>query len=221
MITQPIDVLKINNMSQEQYERELAAGRINRNEIYVTPAEDDGPTGGLQQVAELIVPLADYEEGEYYDSNGMSQWGKIPKIGGYIPNSDRMLLLEKADEYSQTSNPLLAQLDSIFSARLVCISVLAKDGWNLTTPLIYRETVGSTMTWAGAINSVDDVPTDDSADCVTHLVWADNEQAMNPGAGPSAKYLHLAKGLYKALIEAVNHMDNTPEDPELVFTAYN
>lgn len=40
MITENLSTLKINKLTQEQYDRELAAGNINTNEIYLTPEEE-------------------------------------------------------------------------------------------------------------------------------------------------------------------------------------
>ena len=37
MITENLSTLKIHNLTQEQYERELAAGRIDENALYLTP----------------------------------------------------------------------------------------------------------------------------------------------------------------------------------------
>ena len=37
MITTNLPTLKINKLTQEQYDRELAAGNINENELYLTP----------------------------------------------------------------------------------------------------------------------------------------------------------------------------------------
>lgn len=180
-------------------------------------------TGGMTEVATLTIPLTDYYEGEYNDANGVSQWGKLPKIGGYTFESGGMLLLEKYEyDNGETKNALLSQLRQIFNARMVCISVFANDNTGLITPEIYKETVGSTMTWAGSIGiySADGVPTDTYAN-VTHTVWADNPEAYPEGSGVYAEYLCLSTGLYNAIITAINSMDNSPEDPVLVFTAYN
>lgn len=38
MITENLSTLKINKLSQAQYDRELAAGRIDANALYLTPA---------------------------------------------------------------------------------------------------------------------------------------------------------------------------------------
>ena len=40
MITENLSTLKINKMTQEQYDRELAADNINASELYLTPMED-------------------------------------------------------------------------------------------------------------------------------------------------------------------------------------
>lgn len=39
MITENLSTLKIHKLSQTQYERELAAGRIDPNALYLTPDE--------------------------------------------------------------------------------------------------------------------------------------------------------------------------------------
>lgn len=39
MITENLSTLKIHNLTKEQYERELAAGRIDENALYLTPYE--------------------------------------------------------------------------------------------------------------------------------------------------------------------------------------
>ena len=44
MITNNISTLKINKLTQAQYDRELAAGRIDENALYLTPDEEKVPT---------------------------------------------------------------------------------------------------------------------------------------------------------------------------------
>ena len=46
MATENLRTLVIHKLSKEQYERALAAGKINPNELYLTPAEDDPDAGG-------------------------------------------------------------------------------------------------------------------------------------------------------------------------------
>lgn len=41
MITDNLSTLKINKLTQAQYDRELAAGRIDENALYLTPSEDN------------------------------------------------------------------------------------------------------------------------------------------------------------------------------------
>ena len=40
MITENLSTLKIHKLTQEQYDRELDAGRIDENALYLTPADD-------------------------------------------------------------------------------------------------------------------------------------------------------------------------------------
>ena len=40
MITENLSTLKIHSLTKEQYERELAAGRIDENALYLTPYEE-------------------------------------------------------------------------------------------------------------------------------------------------------------------------------------
>lgn len=40
MITENLSTLKIHKLTQEQYDRELAAGRLDENAIYLTPDEE-------------------------------------------------------------------------------------------------------------------------------------------------------------------------------------
>lgn len=44
MITENLSTLKIHKLTQAQYERELAAGRIDENALYLTPDEASGAT---------------------------------------------------------------------------------------------------------------------------------------------------------------------------------
>jgi len=39
LITENLSTLKIHKLTKEQYERELAAGRIDKNALYITPDE--------------------------------------------------------------------------------------------------------------------------------------------------------------------------------------
>lgn len=61
MITNNISTLKIHKLTQAQYERELAAGRIDENAIYLTPDEEGGSS------EEVKVELKEYIDDEIED----------------------------------------------------------------------------------------------------------------------------------------------------------
>lgn len=50
MITENLSTLKINKLSKEQYERELAAGRIDETALYLTPDEDMSQYATVEQL---------------------------------------------------------------------------------------------------------------------------------------------------------------------------
>ena len=67
MITQNVDTLKIHKLTQAQYERELAAGRLDETAIYLTPEEGvssfrvfsgtDVPSDDLGNIGDLYIML--------------------------------------------------------------------------------------------------------------------------------------------------------------------
>lgn len=84
MITENLSTLKIHNLTKEQYERELAAGRIDENALYLTPYEE--------------ADLSEYVTKEYVDD---ALEGKQP-IGDYALKSDipTDYLTEVPEEYA-------------------------------------------------------------------------------------------------------------------------
>ena len=50
MVIKKLTDLKINKLTKEQYERELAAGRIDGDALYLTPDEEDGEGGDAKNV---------------------------------------------------------------------------------------------------------------------------------------------------------------------------
>jgi hypothetical protein len=77
MITNNLSILKIHKLTQAQYEAALAAGNIDENALYLTPAESGGGGGGGGEV----IP-AEWTEsyiGSYPD------WDGIEHTGHYIP----------------------------------------------------------------------------------------------------------------------------------------
>ena len=66
MIVENISTLKIHKLTQEQYDRELAAGNIDQNAIYLTP--DKG------------IDLSEYAKTTYVDAGLNSVYGSIGSI---------------------------------------------------------------------------------------------------------------------------------------------
>lgn len=52
MITENLSTLKINKLTQEQYEAALAAGTINENELYMTPDDNELDTTQFLRVSD-------------------------------------------------------------------------------------------------------------------------------------------------------------------------
>ena len=57
MITENLSTLKIHNLTKEQYERELAAGRIDENALYLTPYEEADNTDIYSLIDDLTSRL--------------------------------------------------------------------------------------------------------------------------------------------------------------------
>ena len=65
MITENLSTLKIHKLTQAQYDRELEAGRIDQNALYLTPY-DDSPSGPIPDITyatddELITMLITFD----------------------------------------------------------------------------------------------------------------------------------------------------------------
>lgn len=71
MVTENIPTLKINKLTQAQYDRELEAGRINENELYLTPYE-----------ANHTIESNEYSGCYYRIVNGEREWINPPMIDG-------------------------------------------------------------------------------------------------------------------------------------------
>lgn len=70
LITENISTLKIHKLTQAQYDRELAAGRIDENALYLTPDEE------INLSSYELITVADIDE----------ICGSIPE--GILPQSD-------------------------------------------------------------------------------------------------------------------------------------
>lgn len=73
-----ISTLKINRLTQEQYEKARAEDKLNDSELYFTPAS---PTGGDIDVTEYA-----YSKTETYNRSEVD--AKIPSLDGYAKTSD-------------------------------------------------------------------------------------------------------------------------------------
>ena len=74
MIVDNLSTLKINKMTQEQYDRELAADNISTTELYLTPAPEN---------MDYIIESGHYGTGWYYRKwkNGTYEcWGRIRSV---------------------------------------------------------------------------------------------------------------------------------------------
>lgn len=78
MITENLSTLKIHKLTQEQYDRALAEGNINKNEFYLTPDTDSVSITKteINNNGELIITLSD---------NTVSNLGRVVGVDGYIP----------------------------------------------------------------------------------------------------------------------------------------
>lgn len=67
MITENLSTLKIHNLTKEQYERELAAGRIDESALYLTPYEEVVPTPTSTDNGKFLRVV-----------NGVAAWSTVP-----------------------------------------------------------------------------------------------------------------------------------------------
>ena len=72
MITENLLTLKIHKLTQEQYERELAAGKLDENAIYLTP--DEGIDLTLYATVEQLNSKCDKVYVEQYVNTAFSQF---------------------------------------------------------------------------------------------------------------------------------------------------
>lgn len=70
MITENLSTLKIHKLTQSQYDRELEAGRIDANALYLTPAEEFLPA----------VEDTTYKGCYYRTVNGAKEWINPPML---------------------------------------------------------------------------------------------------------------------------------------------
>lgn len=61
MIIENVSTLKIHKLTQEQYDRELAAGNLDENALYLTPDDGSGSVSGDEITEEEIIAMFDQE----------------------------------------------------------------------------------------------------------------------------------------------------------------
>lgn len=61
MITENVSTLKLNKLTNEQYERELDAGNINENEFYLTPDDSYSKSDIEMMLPKAVVANAEYD----------------------------------------------------------------------------------------------------------------------------------------------------------------
>lgn len=66
MITKNLSTLKINKLTQGQYDRELAAGNIKEDELYLTPDEAVKQTPIIYSTTDLVAGVSELAEGTIY-----------------------------------------------------------------------------------------------------------------------------------------------------------
>lgn len=78
MKTENLSTLTIHKISQEQFDREKAAGRLDTNAIYLTP-DEGGNSGGIIDVIEL--PTENIDENSIYRAlTGKCYWNGLPDM---------------------------------------------------------------------------------------------------------------------------------------------
>ena len=95
MITENLSTLKIHKLTQEQYDRELAAGRIDETAIYLTPAQDEVVSEEIDPTVpawakEPTKPSYTANEVGAYQSRFRPKWPKflpdiLPDRNFYLP----------------------------------------------------------------------------------------------------------------------------------------
>lgn len=93
MITENLSTLKIHKLSQEQYDRELEAGRIDKNALYLTP-EDIRIDEGADEVYVQSEEPVDAPDGSIWVdideiSGGTLLSGSVPSVT--VDDNDKML----------------------------------------------------------------------------------------------------------------------------------
>lgn len=93
MITENLTTLKIHKLTKKQYERELEAGRIDTNAIYLTPDEEANSGAELAEKVENLsnMILTDVSLQELYDNGKLYIKDRNDNIVDVIINNNEIL----------------------------------------------------------------------------------------------------------------------------------
>lgn len=158
MITNKIPMLNIHKLSKAQYERELAAGRLDENALYLTPEENSGGGGGGGEVVSAewtksyIGTHSDWDGIEYTGHFIPLQIGESYEILYNGPEHNSYALctgLYDADTYmfftgitdAEATVTLLPDSSETFSGAVIWFPDSATNQMDLNLPMFYRKLV--------------------------------------------------------------------------------
>ena len=122
MITENVSTLKINRMTQAQYERELAAGNIKDDEIYLTPIVEVG----IEDISDSFIGVFETYEG-HAEINSIN----VHKSGNVIEGSIVVDLYDVDNtDFDIRINPIYSPYGDS-SADHPCNIILCKGGSNV------------------------------------------------------------------------------------------
>jgi hypothetical protein len=125
LITENLSTLKIHKLSQEQYDRELEAGRIDKNALYLTPEDIDIPGGiDTETIKEAV--------NDFLAENPPAQGepGKTPVKGeDYFTPEEVQEIAEQAAEMVEVPDTYTRQeIDAIMGSYITDIDTLVGGG---------------------------------------------------------------------------------------------
>lgn len=135
MITENLSTLKIHKLTQAQYDRELAAGNIDENALYLTPEEE--------------IDLSSYATQDYVDS-AIANVNISDKLNDYYTKSETYSQSEIDEKVANVEVDLTgyATEDYVDSRFVRATITLAADGWenNCQTIAIASVTADPSLT---------------------------------------------------------------------------
>lgn len=125
METRDISTLKINKLSKEQYERELAAGNIDENALYLTPDEEIDLSG-----------YATIANGQYAvtasSSDGVAYTATVPGMTALISGASFIMIPERVSASTTPTLNVNGLGAKYIKRRLSSIATSAQSGYTTT-----------------------------------------------------------------------------------------